>query len=110
MNGAGDERRVHHNPAALQQCLAQVQFYLAKNGHDRQAVRDHPAAFPAVPAEDTGDRSPAVELNRLGVRPDQVSGQAGEFTEGPGLLGAPYDAPLAPIDLPGEGDEVKENT
>jgi cell division protein FtsI (penicillin-binding protein 3) len=26
------------------------------------------------------------------------------------LLGAPYDAPLAPIDLPGEGDEVKENT
>ena len=26
------------------------------------------------------------------------------------LLGAPYDAPLAPIELPGEGDEVKENT
>ena len=26
------------------------------------------------------------------------------------LLGAPYDAPLAPIDLPGEGDEIKENT
>ena len=26
------------------------------------------------------------------------------------LLGAPYDAPLAPIELPGEGDEAKENT
>ncbi len=26
------------------------------------------------------------------------------------LLGVPYDAPLAPIELPGEGDEVKENT
>jgi len=26
------------------------------------------------------------------------------------LLGAPYDAPLAPIELPGEADEVKENT
>ena len=26
------------------------------------------------------------------------------------LLGAPHDAPLAPIELPGEGDEVKENT
>ncbi|HUN68116.1 MAG TPA: penicillin-binding protein 2 [Burkholderiales bacterium] len=26
------------------------------------------------------------------------------------LLGAPYDAPLAPIDLPGEADEAKENT
>ena len=26
------------------------------------------------------------------------------------LLGAPYDAPLSPIELPGEGDEAKENT
>jgi cell division protein FtsI (penicillin-binding protein 3) len=26
------------------------------------------------------------------------------------LIGAPYDAPLAPIELPGEGDEAKENT
>ena len=26
------------------------------------------------------------------------------------LLGAPYDAPLAPIELPGEGDEAKEST
>jgi len=26
------------------------------------------------------------------------------------LLGAPYDAPLVPIELPGEGDEAKENT
>ena len=26
------------------------------------------------------------------------------------LLGAPHDAPLAPIELPGEGDEAKENT
>jgi cell division protein FtsI (penicillin-binding protein 3) len=26
------------------------------------------------------------------------------------LLGSPYDAPLAPIELPGEGDEAKENT
>jgi len=26
------------------------------------------------------------------------------------LFGAPYDAPLSPIELPGEGDEVKENT
>ena len=26
------------------------------------------------------------------------------------LLGVPYDAPLAPIELPGEGDEAKENT
>ena len=26
------------------------------------------------------------------------------------LLGAPHDAPLVPIELPGEGDEVKENT
>jgi len=26
------------------------------------------------------------------------------------LLGAPYDAPLTPIELPGEGDEAKENT
>ena len=26
------------------------------------------------------------------------------------LLGAPYDAPLSPIELPGEADEVKENT
>ncbi|MCC6212647.1 MAG: penicillin-binding protein 2 [Burkholderiales bacterium] len=26
------------------------------------------------------------------------------------LLGVPYDAPLAPIELPGEGDEAKEST
>jgi cell division protein FtsI (penicillin-binding protein 3) len=26
------------------------------------------------------------------------------------LLGVPYDAPLTPIELPGEGDEAKENT
>jgi cell division protein FtsI (penicillin-binding protein 3) len=26
------------------------------------------------------------------------------------LLGTPHDAPLAPIELPGEGDEAKENT
>jgi hypothetical protein len=26
------------------------------------------------------------------------------------MLGAPYDAPLSPIELPGEGDEAKENT
>jgi cell division protein FtsI (penicillin-binding protein 3) len=26
------------------------------------------------------------------------------------LLGAPYDAPLAPLELPGEGDEAKEST
>ena len=26
------------------------------------------------------------------------------------LMGVPYDAPLEPIDLPGEGDEAKENT
>ena len=26
------------------------------------------------------------------------------------LLGAPYDAPLAPLDMPGEGDEAKEST
>jgi cell division protein FtsI (penicillin-binding protein 3) len=26
------------------------------------------------------------------------------------LLGAPYDAPLEPLELPGEGDEAKENT
>ena len=26
------------------------------------------------------------------------------------LLGAPYDAPLSPVELPGEGDEAKENT
>ena len=26
------------------------------------------------------------------------------------LLGAPYDAPLSPIEMPGEGDEAKENT
>ena len=26
------------------------------------------------------------------------------------LLGAPYDAPLAPIELPGEGEEAKEST
>jgi len=26
------------------------------------------------------------------------------------LIGAPYDAPLAPIELPGEGEEAKENT
>ena len=26
------------------------------------------------------------------------------------LLGAPHDAPLVPIELPGEGDEAKENT
>ena len=26
------------------------------------------------------------------------------------LLGAPYDAPLSPIELPGEADEAKENT
>ncbi len=26
------------------------------------------------------------------------------------LLGVPYDAPLAPIQMPGEGDEAKENT
>jgi cell division protein FtsI (penicillin-binding protein 3) len=26
------------------------------------------------------------------------------------MLGAPYDAPLAPIELPGEGDEAKETT
>ena len=26
------------------------------------------------------------------------------------MLGAPYDAPLSPIEMPGEGDEAKENT
>src|SRR4029077_20819950 len=26
------------------------------------------------------------------------------------LLGAPYDAPLAPLELPGEADEAKEST
>ncbi len=26
------------------------------------------------------------------------------------LLGVPYDAPLSPIEMPGEGEEVKENT
>jgi cell division protein FtsI (penicillin-binding protein 3) len=26
------------------------------------------------------------------------------------LIGAPYDAPLAPIELPGEGEEAKEST
>jgi cell division protein FtsI (penicillin-binding protein 3) len=26
------------------------------------------------------------------------------------LLGAPYDAPLSPIEMPGEGEEAKENT
>ena len=26
------------------------------------------------------------------------------------LMGVPYDAPLAPIEMPGEGDEAKENT
>ena len=26
------------------------------------------------------------------------------------LMGVPYDAPLTPIDMPGEGDEAKENT
>jgi cell division protein FtsI (penicillin-binding protein 3) len=26
------------------------------------------------------------------------------------LLGAPYDAPLTPLELPGEADEAKEST
>jgi cell division protein FtsI (penicillin-binding protein 3) len=26
------------------------------------------------------------------------------------LMGVPYDAPLTPIEMPGEGDEAKENT
>jgi hypothetical protein len=26
------------------------------------------------------------------------------------LLGAPHDAPLTPVELPGENDEAKENT
>jgi hypothetical protein len=25
-------------------------------------------------------------------------------------MGVPYDAPLTPIEMPGEGDEAKENT
>jgi cell division protein FtsI (penicillin-binding protein 3) len=26
------------------------------------------------------------------------------------LIGAPYDAPLVPLEMPGEGDEAKEST
>jgi len=94
VNCAEDERRVDDDSAALQQRLPEIEFDLTKDRDDWQALRYHPAAVPAVAAEDACDRSPSVQPDRLSGRPDQVRCQGSEFTEGPRPVCALY-----PVDV-----------